>query len=108
MLAAAATCGASEFRHPSGKIHIIIDPPPRYADQRFGGTLDVRFLPPKELSKVCTISAGRSEDVACAAVVYDHYCLIRMSEELDADARKKVFRHEYAHCLGWDAGHSTR
>lgn len=89
------------------------NPPARY-DHAFTGKLIIRRLPQKQVVKACArmfvkyriAAKGYPGQRGCAVTLGGNSCLVVMIDrKYKQSTPKAVFRHEVAHCNGWQASH---
>ena len=77
-------------------------PPPAQYDHPYRGRLYVHYAHPERLKFECFTSRNIN---GCAQSFRKGHCTIYISSELSKQEKARVYRHERAHCNGWNKDH---
>ena len=65
--------------------------------------------PANDLTRMCSLLAGKIEILGCAFFpypgMYPDLCWVLYNEDVPDDVRDILIEHEKAHCRGWPADH---
>ena len=96
---------AAEFTLPDGSRVQTIDPPAKWLNAPYSGTIDIAEKSPDHVIKACSASLGRFEEFGCAWIT-PHFCAILIADNMPPALRENILAHELAHCRGWGPDHS--
>ena len=94
---------AGSFKDWDGNLYTIDEPSYRWLAMP-GPKPVVRALPRFFAVERCRLVTGKADTFGCAKVG-PNSCEITIIDELPAQFRAAVLKHELAHCNGWGADH---